>query len=223
MNNRCVLLILLIITCISYSVVIGPHVYEQKDLGDSRLGQLLYVITVDCDNAVVQVKVLDDEFAPVENAWTYLQYIDYTSQLISKEKSDKDGMVYHKLPGEINNMRGMFVLLIEKKGYRNKEIHFDILGCLTNQSWIPPPPNQNTKPGTQNQSVPPVNGQTNGNNNLTGYGNNTDTNATANDSNGLVNWDFPFSPIEQTQCASMIPFAFLLPCVIIFNLYQRKQ
>jgi len=110
------------------------------------LTQLTYSLNIDCNEKEAQIRVMDENLTHLEDVGCYLSYIDSSaSAIISSNHTDGDGRTVHHLPGNVSNMRGMFIMLIEKSGYRKKEIHFDILGCLTNESWIAPVAN-NTKP-----------------------------------------------------------------------------
>jgi hypothetical protein len=163
----CILILLLSIIAlpISNAVTIGPHIYEQQNNGDNILPELTYSISVDCTAAAINVIVMDNATNPVQDANIYLKYVDFSSPTIGSGKTDKDGFVIMKLPGNVQLMRGLFIMVIEKKGFRNKEIHFDITNCLTNTSWVPPPiPPPAPKPNNT-YTPPPVQNQTTGNNN----------------------------------------------------------
>jgi len=146
----CIVLILLSLLALTYcssAVVIGPHIYEQQNNGDNNLPEMTYSLSVDCTAAAINVIVMDNATNPIQDANTYLKYVDFSSPTIGSGKTDKDGFVIMKLPGNVQLMRGLFIMVIEKKGFRNKEIHFDIVNCLTNTSWIPPiPPPPKPKP-----------------------------------------------------------------------------
>lgn len=186
-RGKTILIILLAaisISSISNAVTIGPRIYEQKDMGDPMLEDFTYSLSVDCTAAAINLIVMDDNTARVQDANAYLKYIDFSSPLIANGETDKDGFVVLKLPGDVKLMRGLFILVIEKKGFRNKEIHFDITGCLTNTSWIPPAVPVTPKPNyTYNPppSYPPnqnTSGNHTGNGNQSGGGNQS-ANATA--------------------------------------------
>lgn len=140
---------LLLIFSVVNAIVVGPTVYEQDDFGDILWNEFTYSLSVDCDDAVLNVIVMDESIRPVGEAGTYLKYVDYSSPLVSSGTTDYDGRVSHKLPGNVSLMRGLFILVIEKDGYRAKEIHFDILKCLGNQTDIQAPPTQPPPPPPQ--------------------------------------------------------------------------
>lgn len=138
---------------------IAPTIYEQRDFGTVSFDEFTYSVSVDCTAATVRAYVMDESMQPVEGADTYLKYIDFAQPLISSVESDKDGFVLHKLPGNVKLMRGFFVLVIQKSGYRSKEIHFDINRCWSNetvpQAPVSPPKNDTPKP--QPVTPPPSN------------------------------------------------------------------
>jgi hypothetical protein len=159
--SRFGILSLLILSVVN-AAIIGPTVYEQDDFGDISLNEFTYSLSVDCDAATLRVIVMNESIKPVEGANVYLKYVDYASPLISSGTTGKDGLVLHELPGNVSLMRGLFILVIGKEGYRGKEVHFDILRCLPNQTTIPSPPVQPPQqlppPPSENvtKELPPV-------------------------------------------------------------------
>ncbi len=139
----------LVIFSVANAIIVGPTVYEQDDFGDILWDEFTYSLSVDCDEAVLNVIVMDESIMPVEEANTYLKYVDFASPLVSSGTTDNQGRISHKLPGNVSLMRGLFILVIEKDGYRTKEIHFDILKCLGNQTNITAPPKQPPPPPPQ--------------------------------------------------------------------------
>ncbi|MDD5340303.1 MAG: hypothetical protein PHV13_03565 [Candidatus ainarchaeum sp.] len=148
------LLLALFLPLLHANVVIPPTVYEQDDFGDPVLLQdFTYSLSVDCTAATISVIAMDEQNKPVEGAYTYLKYIDFSSPLISKGPTDREGFVLHKLPGSTKLMRGLFVLVMEKNGFRGKEVHFDISGCYSNGTVQPKPPA--AKPPANNTTTAP--------------------------------------------------------------------
>jgi len=187
-----IIIMLLAIAALTYGVTIGPHIYEQQNNGDNNLPEMTYSLSVDCTAAAINVIVMDNATNPVQDANTYLKYVDFSSPTIGTGKSDKDGFVVMKLPGNVLLMRGLFIMVIEKKGFRNKEIHFDIVNCLTNTSWIPPiPPPPKPKPNTSYTQPNQTGAQQNSSANQTGGKNNSGAaNSTANGNSGGFIKDF---------------------------------
>jgi len=148
------IMVLLAIGCCS-AVVVGPKIYEQDDFGDISLSEFTYSISADCTAAAITVIVMNETLRPVVGANTYLKYVDFSTPLMGSAVSDKDGRVLLKLPGNVNLMRGLFILVIDKKGYRGKEVHFDLSPCFSNST-------NPTKP-----SKPPANGSNTNNSNTT--------------------------------------------------------
>jgi len=130
--------ILLILLAFVNAVNVGPTIYEQDDFGDPIFPELIYSLSVDCDENIIKIIVMNESYRMMDGAITYLKYIQYERPLISKETTNKQGTALHTLPGEVELMRGLFVFVIEKDGYRTKEIHFDISRCYTNQTYKPP-------------------------------------------------------------------------------------
>ena len=197
---------MLLLLALASAAVIGPTVYEQKDLGDPIFAEFTYSLSADCTAATISVIVMNESQKPVEGANTYLKYVDFASPLISSVKTDDDGFALHKLPGDVKLMRGLFILVIEHKGYRNKEIHFDISGCYSNTTRPNPP--APPPPATQ----PPAQNNTNGSTNpppAQNHTNNTNvTNATANNMTG--------NETGTTELPGMCATVFALASIFLF-------
>jgi hypothetical protein len=171
--------------------------FEYRDFGNASLPEFDgMAITIDCNSAVLGAHVASSG-APVAGAMTYLEYVDYSTPLLSSRQTDGSGNALHRVPsGNISHMSGLFVLAVEKAGYRRREAHFDIGACF----YVPPPtgpgpsaanpvqpvpmpPEQNSTP----PASPPANGpQSNaiGNN---GSGNQAGTIAANASGNGTAN------------------------------------
>ncbi|MDD5172274.1 MAG: hypothetical protein PHF60_04535 [Candidatus ainarchaeum sp.] len=155
------LLMLFVIIGISSALILGPKIYEQDDLGDPMFGEFTYSISVDCTAASITTIVMNESNTRVQGANAYLKYVDFSTPLMGAGTSDKDGLILFRLPGDVKLMRGLFILVIEKKGYRSKEVHFDISPCFTNTTNPAPP----SKPPANNSNNTQLPGNGTGQNN----------------------------------------------------------
>ncbi len=159
-----IMLLIMALIAASYALSVGPMIYEQKDMGDPGLPEFLYSMSADCTAATVTTTVMDDNFTTIPDADVYLEYTQFSSQTISSTQSDADGVAVSKLPGSVKLMQGLFIMVIEKYGYRNKEIHFDLSPCV-NGTAIPPKPvapkNQTNQTTPKNQTVQSYNASKN--------------------------------------------------------------
>jgi len=94
---------------------------------------------------------MDGSFERIGGAGTYLKYVDFSSPLISSVETDGDGSAIHSLPGNTTLMRGLFILVMEKDGFRSKEVHFDIAPCYSNYTFPSRPAQEEP---LQNESEP---------------------------------------------------------------------
>ncbi|MFH1784874.1 MAG: hypothetical protein ABH842_00450 [Candidatus Micrarchaeota archaeon] len=130
-----ILIFFIIFLSLSSSVFVAVRVWDQDDLGDIIFEQFTYSIAVDCEKAQLYLIVMNGTNLPVENATTYLQYLENSNQIISRITTPKNGTALHQLPGNTSYMRSRWNLLIEKNGYRNKAVQFDLAPCYSN--WTP--------------------------------------------------------------------------------------
>ncbi len=143
-----------------HGLIVGPAIYEQKDFGNRDLHQFTYSLSVDCNASVINAVIYNESNGAVGEANVLLSYIDFAQPLLRNTLSDKDGLAVLRLPGQVTLMRGMFILAIQKKGFMNKEVHFDLYPCfhggaLPPKPAKPPPPKPNVSNATY-PSGPPV-------------------------------------------------------------------
>lgn len=126
-----VLILFLLSVCVA--VETPMKIFEQRDFGPSYEEQFdnLYV-TMDCDAEVIYIYVSDDD-APVTGAVVRVLYIDYSTPLLASGPTDANGRLSYKIVGEEDFMTGLFLVVVEKEGYNNKEAHFDISICIAEE------------------------------------------------------------------------------------------
>ncbi len=124
-----ILILLLLLVSMVYAQRVAPTLIGDKDFGNGDLEEMRYAISAQCKEATVDLMVFDREYKRVPSAKTYLTYVDYEAKLLATNYTDSQGFRSHKLPGNPRFMRGLFILLIEKEGFRNQEIYFTIDRC----------------------------------------------------------------------------------------------
>lgn len=145
------MLFLLAVFSFSAAAVIPLTVFEQRDMGVEydEVFDDVYV-TMDCEENVITVYIKQDD-KPVTGAVVRILYVDYSVPLLASGPTDIEGKLTYKLVGERNFMTGIFLVIVEKEGYRNKEAHFDIAQCIEGVEEIeeevtPPPPPPEVEP-----------------------------------------------------------------------------
>jgi len=182
---------------------INPMVYEQDDNGDISLSQFTYVLRADCDAATIDIEVKDANLTQVQNASTFLKYVDNTSPFIGKMTTGSDGSVAYQLPGNVSFMRGLFILVVQKDGYRDKEVHFDLSPCYP----APPQPKKPVQNKTNSSAtLPPKNTTTTQNTSTNAANRTNETNATSQDGGGA-----------QSTPALPCPIAWALPLIMLYK------
>ncbi len=124
----------------AYAMVVGPAIYEQKDFGNIGQHQFTYSLSADCNASVITAIIYNESNKPVQDANVLLSYVDFSTPLLRNLNTDKDGLAILKLPGQVQLMRGLFILVIQKNGFKSKEVHFDLYPCFHNGSLPPKPP-----------------------------------------------------------------------------------
>ncbi|MFZ5500511.1 MAG: hypothetical protein ACOY58_01170 [Candidatus Micrarchaeota archaeon] len=122
---------------------------DVKDTGNENLEPLSVAIFIDCDmkNITAEIKGQESE-EPIAGASAYLFYTDYEYQLIATGNSDPYGMARIDVLGNRDYLTALFILRIDKSGYRSREIEFSYQNCFE-----PPPETEAPPPG---EEEPPV-------------------------------------------------------------------
>ncbi len=144
--NRKIILALMLTISVAFPTKIIPYVFEHQDFGNEELPIFLYGLGADCEAATIRQETFNEDMEPVEGVNSYLLYHDFSTPLISSGDTDADGIIIHELPSGVDHYTGLFVLTLEKNGYRKKEIHFTITQCMDVRE--PPPEEEAPEPET---------------------------------------------------------------------------
>src|SRR5512143_182401 len=139
---------------LSSAMVVGPVIYEQKDFGNIGQHQFTYSLSADCNASVITAIIYNESNKPVQDANVLLSYVDFSTPLLRNLYTDKDGIAIMKLPGQVQLMRGLFILVIQKNGFKSKEVHFDLYPCFHNGTLPPKPAPPPKPPSTMPNSTP---------------------------------------------------------------------
>lgn len=124
---------LLLLISVAAAEEIDLTVYEQKDFGPSYEEDFDEIeVTMDCSKETLYIQI-EDEDVPVTGAVVRIIYVDYSTPLLASGPTDAEGEFSYTLVGEIEYMGGLFLVVVEKEGYLQKEAHFDISNCLDYQ------------------------------------------------------------------------------------------
>ena len=121
---------LLFLFSIASAEEIELTVYEERDFGPAYEEDFDELeITMECGKSIIYIDI-EDEDVPITGAIVRIMYIDYSTPLLASGPTDVEGEFDYTLVGEKNFMRGLFLVIVEKEGYRQKEAHFDISNCF---------------------------------------------------------------------------------------------
>ncbi len=149
------LLLLLVALSFAYpsgDIVLTP--FEHMDMGNTSQPKFDgLVLKMDCNAGTLKIYALSGN-SPVEGATSLLKSTNYEQPLIGSGTTDSNGYVAQHIPGNLSFFTGFFVLTVEKPGYEEREVHFDINGCFGKPSgptvYLPvtvqPPATKNVTP-----------------------------------------------------------------------------
>ncbi|MFH0884679.1 MAG: hypothetical protein V1861_03135 [Candidatus Micrarchaeota archaeon] len=148
--------IVLLIVGLAAAFTVKPAYIEIHDTGNENLPALNVDISIDCDTKNVHINVASNETGePLEGAMTYLFYTDYTYQALPNPgKTDVDGNTAIPVPGTIRFLNAMFILRVDKQGYRSREIEFAYKKCFETPPKPPEPPQTHNETNATNQTAP---------------------------------------------------------------------
>jgi len=150
-------LFLLVMVAIGSAFSVEPAFRDTQDTGSESLEPLDVRIVVDCDNKNITVDVKGNESGDgIQGAGVFLFYTDYEYQLIATGSTGSDGKAKINVMGNMDYLTALFIMRVEKAGYRSKEIEFTYQKCFQEQT-PPKPPKNDTKPqqNDTNQTQPP--------------------------------------------------------------------
>ncbi|VVC01264.1 Uncharacterised protein [uncultured archaeon] len=168
---------------------------------------------------------------PLANANAYLFYLDYSYQLIATDKSDANGSADFGIVGKDTLLKKVFVLRVEKTGYKTLEVQFAI-NCSKTYPVQPPAQNiQNVSNSSTNNTINITANSTAANNSQAGSNSANNTNGTqslfppAENLSNPVN-DFKNSTGNQGASGGLVcaPAFALLPLgALLFRLRKYKD
>jgi hypothetical protein len=128
---------LLLALAVSMATETELIIFEQRDLGVEYKDEFddLY-ITMDCETDTITIYV-NSGGEPVTGAVMRLLYVDYSVPLLAAGPTGSEGTFEYKLVGERDLMTGLFLVVVEKEGFKNKEAHFDIMRCIGVEEELP--------------------------------------------------------------------------------------
>ncbi|MFH0737939.1 MAG: hypothetical protein V2A68_05195 [Candidatus Micrarchaeota archaeon] len=152
-------LFFLVMVALGSAFSVEPAFRGIQDTGNQNLEPLDVRIIVDCDNKNMTVDVKGNESGDaLSGATAFLFYTDYEYQLIGTGSTGSDGKARINVMGNMDYLTALFILRVDKPGYRSKEIEFTYQRCFEAQA-PPKPPKNDTTPQqnatNQTQAPPP--------------------------------------------------------------------
>lgn len=150
--------VLLMMAAIASAFGVQADAIDIKDTGNENLEALDVAIFIDCGlkNITAEVKGQDSEQA-VAGASAYLFYTDYEYQLIATGMSDAEGRARINVLGNQDYLTALFILRIDKSGYRSREIEFSYEKCFREppEPVLPPVEEPEEEPEEEPADVTP--------------------------------------------------------------------
>lgn len=124
-----IFVLLIIAATIGHSI--APEIYGIKDTGSMNLPNIDVNLSIDCTNKNLEL------FSNVDDAQVTMFYTDYGySPLPNRVKTNEEGYAIMEVPGSLNYLTGLFILRIDKQGFKSREIEFTYGKCFQNENII---------------------------------------------------------------------------------------
>lgn len=137
---------------------VRPDIQGVQDTGSTQLPAMDVGITIDCSSNMLTVTVdANDTGQPVQGANTYLFYTNYGYQAIGSGESDNMGIAAIPVTGKLDFLTSLFVLRVDKEGYRSRETEFTYNNCFNGQPTGSVPQNSSPAQTVNQSSNQPVN------------------------------------------------------------------
>jgi hypothetical protein len=147
--NRFVLMVLLALG-LAAAFSVRPEYRGVQDTGSGSISMDVGIM-IDCDTNSLAVTVKsNDTGEPIPDASTYLFYTNYGYQALSSGKTNDAGVAAIPVTGKRDYLTSLFVLRVDKQGFRSREIEFTFKKCFE-----APPQGNGETPGHGNQTTPP--------------------------------------------------------------------
>jgi hypothetical protein len=163
--DRFVLMILLAVG-LAAAFSVRPDYMGVQDTGS---GSSMDVgIMIDCDtNSLAVTAKSNGTGEPIPDASAYLFYTNYEYRMISSGKTNDNGLAAIAVTGKRDYLTSLFILRVDKQGFRSREIEFTYKKCFdapqqgdggtpgqVNQNQTAPPEPNITKNVSVNQTLP---------------------------------------------------------------------
>jgi hypothetical protein len=145
------LIFALMLAGLSTAFNVTPDFLDVQYTGSESLPVMDIDLTIDCDTKDLIIDVKDSETEErITGMDTVLFYTDYGYQPLPTPKTtDSEGRVVMQVPGTLDFLTGLFILRVDKQGYRTIEIEF-----LYEKCFEPAPEQEEDEP---EEETPPAN------------------------------------------------------------------
>jgi len=115
---------------IGHAAIVAADIIEEKDTGASVLQNLSAKLLTDCgSNTVIAFLSDGGNGNPVDGATIFIFRTDSGYRILNRTLTNAEGKGVIGVPGKIQFLNDMYVLRIEKSGFRSKEIELTFWNC----------------------------------------------------------------------------------------------
>ncbi|MEW6036435.1 MAG: hypothetical protein AB1529_07530 [Candidatus Micrarchaeota archaeon] len=121
-------LALLLLLGLGFAQVVEADIVEEKDTGAEAAPALVAALWLDCESGNATL-TLSSNGSRVEGATVFLFRADSAYKLLARSSTDEEGVSTVRPQGKTPYLNDLYILRIEKSGFRTKEIEFTFWNC----------------------------------------------------------------------------------------------
>lgn len=128
MAMKYILVLFLISAC--HGAMVNADLKGIQDTGAANLPALSFIMLTDCDNPSAILFLSDNNSGrSVPGATLFIFRTDSGYRILNRSSTADDGKGIIGVPGKLQFLNDLYVLRIEKPGYRSKEVQFTFWNC----------------------------------------------------------------------------------------------
>lgn len=123
-------ILILLVLAASHAAMVNADLKGEQDTGGIYLPTMRATLIADCGNSTIIAFLSDNESGKaVSGATMFVFRTDSGYRILNRSQTDAEGRGDLRIPGKMAYLNDLYVLRLEKNGYRSKEVQFTFWNC----------------------------------------------------------------------------------------------
>jgi hypothetical protein len=123
-------LLVLFLISMGHAAMVNADLKGVQDTGSANLPAFSFILLTDCGNPSAIVFLSNNDTGQsVPGATMFIIRTDSAYRILNRSATDDEGKGVIGVPGKLQYLNDLYVLRIEKNGYRSKEVQFTFWNC----------------------------------------------------------------------------------------------